>query len=451
MRRFIYALAIVTLLILAAMPTVAQSIVVSNDEWIFADGYINNINVSGTGDMQFANNSAQWMSNGIHGKALLLVSSTVGLTYNDLATVLGSYYTVTGPQTMVPDLATLLTYQAIYLAGPGLDFSHSNITGYTGTNGLNNALIQYVQQSGNPGNVFILAGTTCHDANLWNPFLNTFGLTLVNACNNLGGIYNVVPFQTQAPYGQQLFAGVNTVYISNGNNVQSLNPDCGVQIFNDPNGNGLYGAWMPCCYQTVPRRLANRSVKPSVMPVAAQGRRVPSSLLAPPPAPEVYDNGPINGNINAWTINFGYSVTDSFVVVAPATVSSIVFGAWLSPGDTISSVEVSIGTSPFDGSILDEIVNVTQSGCTQNQCGYNVCTESAAVGPAIYQPCFSCLSQGWVTLQNASVPSGDPAYWDENYGVACGGYLGIFPSLCPSSAFSSSTIGPIPSEAFTLQ
>jgi hypothetical protein len=137
MRRFIYALAIVTLLILAAMPTVAQSIVVSNDEWVFADGYVGSSNTTVANDTQFATNSAQWMSGGIHGKALLLVSSTVGLTYNSLATVLSSYYTVTGPTTVVPDMATLLTYQAIYLAGPNLDFSQSNITCYICTTGPN--------------------------------------------------------------------------------------------------------------------------------------------------------------------------------------------------------------------------------------------------------------------------------------------------------------------------
>jgi hypothetical protein len=41
----------------------------------------------------------------------------------------------------------------------------------------------------------------------------------------------------------------------------------------------------------------------------------------------------------------------------------------------------------------------------------------------------------WVNLQNASVPSGDPVYWDENSG--------------PSQA-SENSVGSIPSEAFTL-
>jgi len=468
MRRFNYALAIVTLLILAAMPALAQSIVVSNDEWVFADGYVGSSNTTVANDTQFATNSAQWMSGGIHGKALLLVSSTVGLTYNSLATVLSSYYTVTGPTTVVPDMATLLTYQAIYLAGPNLDFSQSNITCYICTTGpnLNNALIQYVQQPVNPGNVFILAGTTCHDADLWNPFLNTFGLNLVDACNNLSGIYPakgntpggiVRPFSVQQPYGIALFPGVNLVYISNGNNVQSVNPDCGVEIFNDVNGNGLYGAWMPCaCDQTGPRRLAGRSVRESVLPPGAQGSKVRSSLAAPPPpANEVYDNGPINGDVNAWTINFGYSVSDSLEILRTSQVSGLSFGAWLYPGDTIQTVEVQIGGGAFGGNLLDEIVPVTQSDCVDNACGYAVCTENAAFDPRwLWTACWfgSCPATYWVTLQNAVVSTpGDPAFWDENYGAGCGGYLGTSPSTCPSSANSSSMVGPIPSEAFTLQ
>ena len=48
-----------------------------------------------------------------------------------------------------------------------------------------------------------------------------------------------------------------------------------------------------------------------------------------------------------------------------------------------------------------------------------------------------------MNLQNASVPSGDPVYWDENSGVGCesGG--------CPSQAYDNS-VGTIPSESFTM-
>ncbi len=83
------------------------------------------------------------------------------------------------------------------------------------------------------------------------------------------------------------------------------------------------------------------------------------------------------------------------------------------------------GTTFFDG-----VVNFTQSGCSGNQYGFNVCTETGSFGPVN-------LAGGtyWLNLDNAVVNSGDPVYWDENSG--------------PSSA-SENSVGTIPSEAFTV-
>ena len=51
-----------------------------------------------------------------------------------------------------------------------------------------------------------------------------------------------------------------------------------------------------------------------VVPVAAQG---------------IYNNGPINGNTDAWTINFGFIVGDSFTVsTGNTTLTGLSFGAW---------------------------------------------------------------------------------------------------------------------------
>ena len=49
----------------------------------------------------------------------------------------------------------------------------------------------------------------------------------------------------------------------------------------------------------------------------------------------------------------------------------------------------------------------------------------------------------WLNLQNATVPSGDPVYWDENSGAGCNS------PGCPSLA-SDSAVGTIPSESFTI-
>jgi hypothetical protein len=93
-------------------------------------------------------------------------------------------------------------------------------------------------------------------------------------------------------------------------------------------------------------------------------------VVAPAMAGIVYDNGPINGSTNSWVINFGFWVSDSFTVSSGNnTISGLAFGAWLIPGDTLTSAEVSL-TSDVNGGIsyFDQTVNFTQSGCSVNFC-----------------------------------------------------------------------------------
>jgi len=54
------------------------------------------------------------------------------------------------------------------------------------------------------------------------------------------------------------------------------------------------------------------------------------SLALPALAGEIYNDGPINGTVDGWTINFGFVVGDSFTVSAgTSTINGIQFGAWL--------------------------------------------------------------------------------------------------------------------------
>lgn len=155
---------------------------------------------------------------------------------------------------------------------------------------------------------------------------------------------------------------------------------------------------------------------------------------------EIYDNGPINGTTDSWTINFGFAVSDSFTVSGGnSTLTGLTFGTFMLPGDVLTSVELSITSSEFGGtSYFDQVVSITQSDCISNQYGYNVCHQDATFnGPTLANGTY------WLTLQNASVPSGDPVYWDENSGIGCQS------NGCPSSA-SENSIGTIPSESFTL-
>ncbi len=77
------------------------------------------------------------------------------------------------------------------------------------------------------------------------------------------------------------------------------------------------------------------------------------------------------------------------------------------------------------------MVNFTQSGCSGNQFGFNVCAESSTNFTE------TSLAGGsyWLNIDNAVVNTGDPVYWDENSG---------------KSSASENSVGTIPSEAFTI-
>ena len=156
-------------------------------------------------------------------------------------------------------------------------------------------------------------------------------------------------------------------------------------------------------------------------------------LAAVPAASQVvYSNGPINGNTDAWSIEFGFIVSDTFNVANNGTtITGFSFGAWLTPGGSLDYLEVSItsgengGTSYFD----EGLSNWTASGCVLNPYGYDVCKETTTFnGPTLDSGTY------WVNLQDAN-PIGNPVYWDENSG--------------PSSA-SENSVGTIPSESFTV-
>jgi hypothetical protein len=144
---------------------------------------------------------------------------------------------------------------------------------------------------------------------------------------------------------------------------------------------------------------------------------------------DLYNNGPTDGYTLGWTINFGFAVSDSFVM-PNAVFNSLTFAAWLFPGDTLTSVEVSITSSEFGGtSFFDQTVNFTASGCFSNGT-FNVCAETGSFsGVALNAGTY------WLNLSNAVTAAGNPAYWDQNSG----------PSLA-----SESSIGTIPSESFSL-
>ena len=164
--------------------------------------------------------------------------------------------------------------------------------------------------------------------------------------------------------------------------------------------------------------------------------------LAAIPAMAQYDNGPINGTTDAWTINFGYIVSDTFTAES-SSVTGFSFGVWEFPGDVMTSVQWSITSSENSGTTYGSGTasgsGLSDTFISSNQYGYDIDVikvTGLSVG-------VTNGSTYWLNLQNATVPSGDPVYWDENSGKGCGG------TGCPSMA-SESAVGTIPSEAFTI-
>jgi hypothetical protein len=166
----------------------------------------------------------------------------------------------------------------------------------------------------------------------------------------------------------------------------------------------------------------------------------------------LYTDGPANASLNAWTINFGFIVSDSFVVSSSGPVTGFCFFAWVNPTDIPNTVEWSIGSSAFGSDISAGTAPLACAlYCQANtwigpgngyvppsrKCGFSppfstdiyACTASMAGGIATAGNTY------WFTLANATTTQGGPVYWDQNGG--------------PSMA-EENTIGAIPAESFIL-
>jgi len=126
----------------------------------------------------------------------------------------------------------------------------------------------------------------------------------------------------------------------------------------------------------------------------------------------IYDNGPTNGTVDAWTINFGFAVADSLLLPGPSMLTGAEFTLWNRRGDATATVDWSIVENPTAGPILAfGTASVSQQFQFTNGLGYDVNLDSIALpnivlGPGTY----------WFELQNAGVSNGDAAYWDMNGG-----------------------------------
>jgi hypothetical protein len=187
-----------TLTVLASVTAGATSaragtIVVSNDEWELSDtGFAQ---ASSTG--QFVQNLVAELGPKIHA-----YSNNFGFTGGSLASAMGAAgATYTTGAGIVFDLPTLSSYNAVFLGGTYL--SAAQIT----------TLEQYVA---NGGNVYIAGGTgvggPAVEADAWNSFLGSFGLSFTSPYNGIAGNIPVS--------GDPLFNGVSALY----QNTATLSP-----------------------------------------------------------------------------------------------------------------------------------------------------------------------------------------------------------------------------------
>lgn len=197
----------------------AGKVVLANDEWTLSEtGYS-----SPNDPNQFAQNVASWFNGGAGG-TFLAYSSNFGLTGGSLSTSMtsgGNTWTVSTAITF--DLATLMNYDGVFLAGDQAD---------------NQVLIDYVN---NGGNVYLAGGTgwggSVAEANQWNTFLNSFGLGFGTSYNGVGGN---IAINSAHP----IFSNVDSLYQNNGNDTLELVAmDPQTQILVSQNGHGLYAVY----------------------------------------------------------------------------------------------------------------------------------------------------------------------------------------------------------------
>ena len=168
------------------------------------------------------------------------------------------------------------------------------------------------------------------------------------------------------------------------------------------------------------------------------------ALMAIPAGAQVlYENGPVNGTNDAWPLNHGYFVDDTFTLTGNSTVGGIDFYTWEFQGDSLTSVDWSITFKPNSGTLYGSGTasgkNLTDSFISVNQYGYDI--DKVTISGLNVS-----LAGGryWLNLLNATVPSGNPVYWDENDGVGCHS-VG-----CPSLATEDGSEGSIGSESFDV-
>ena len=137
------------------------------------------------------------------------------------------------------------------------------------------------------------------------------------------------------------------------------------------------------------------------------------------------------GQTDAWTINYGYAVSDSFTVSSPGTMTNDGIASWQYPGDFMTGVSWAVGTAPDTANIASGTSATTDYFFFTNYWGYDIYVDRFNTGAVSLHPGPTY----WLTLYNATTSYGYPAYWDINSGPSAAwesaiGY--ITPDICIS-------------------
>jgi len=155
----------------------------------------------------------------------------------------------------------------------------------------------------------------------------------------------------------------------------------------------------------------------------------------------LYDNTTVGSNTSG---GFGMSsgggqISDSFTLTSSATVTGADFNVWLSTypytgiGDSLTSINWSIGTSALDSS-LGSGTDVAPASFTTLTTGTHLYYDTAEEWITIPEITLAAGTY-WFTLSDAVSSNSDPVYWDYSFG--------------PSNA-NSNLYGEVGSETFQI-
>src|SRR6185295_8634763 len=205
------------ILVPAAATPWPGKIFVSHDEWALSDDGFR----AAPDAARLAQNLGRWFAVNRPGH-FLVYSSSFGLTGQSLAKTMKA----AGHTWEVSTLKTPLTLQAL---------QKYNVVFLAGTRVYSRVLIDYVRSG---GNVYVAGGTGRNDAELWNRFLEPFGLQFEHRDNRMAGALHIA---SQSP----LFVGVNNLMVIYGTPVELTDDDSssGATMLLTQDGDGLYAVY----------------------------------------------------------------------------------------------------------------------------------------------------------------------------------------------------------------